>query len=133
MDRYHARLLPFAEWDRLDPALTAALDPNRAIIVVVENEVGDIVARWMAFDTVALEGLSIDPGYQKHPGVAARLLQAMTVELMARGVPQAITMITAPEVERLAERHGLTRAPGNLWVLDLRPLLEDTTTEERTG
>ncbi|PYQ25565.1 MAG: hypothetical protein DMF56_27175 [Acidobacteria bacterium] len=131
MDRYRARLLPPGEWHRLDPQLTPSLDPHRALIVVVENETGNIVARWMAFDTVALEGLSIDPAYQKHPGVAARLMQAMTAALVERNIPQAITMITAPEVERLAGRHGLTPAPGRLWVLDLRGLLEGG--HERTG
>lgn len=125
MDRYRARVLPPDEWQRLGlhpDALPA--DPSCALILVVENEAGAIIGRWFAYNTVVLEGLAIAPDYQKHPGVAARLLQTMTAELIDRGVPQAITLIQTEDVARLAERHGLTPLDGQLWVLDLRAMVQ---------
>jgi hypothetical protein len=127
---YLARLLPPDEWYRLGlPAAILPTNPDRALVIVVEDQ-GQIVGRWMAYETVILEGLAIAATHQKRPGVARQLLQAMTRELAARGVPQATTLIQDPEVAALAERHGLLRLPGQLWVLDLRPLLDPTLSDD---
>lgn len=124
MDRYLARLLPPTEWHRLGlPAAVLPTDPSNAIIVVVEDEHGEIIGRWFGYTTVTLEGLFINPEHRKHPGVAARLMQAMTTELVSRGVPQATTLIQTPDVAALAKRHGLYTLDGQVWVLDLRELL----------
>jgi hypothetical protein len=124
MDAYQARVLPPHEWHRLGiPAESLPRDTDQAIIIVVENQAGDIIGRWMAYTTVVLEGLSIAPNYRYHPGVAGRLMQAMTASLVDRQVPMAMTLITDEPVARLAERHGLYQAEGKLWVLDLRRLL----------
>jgi hypothetical protein len=124
LDKYLARMLPPDEWHRLGiaPELLPR-DPDRAVIMVVEDEAGGIIARWMAYDTTVLEGLFVAPAHRHHPGVAGRLLQAMTAELVGRNVAMAITLIEDPEVMQLAERHGLYSLPGQLWVLDLRQLL----------
>jgi hypothetical protein len=125
LDKYVARLLPPNEWGRLGlPAHVLPHDAERAVIMVVEDDAGHLVGRWFAYDTTVLEGLWIAPECRHHPGVAGRLFQAMTAELAGRSVPMAITLITDPEVARLAARHGLTDVEGKLWLLDLRRLIE---------
>lgn len=131
LDAYFAHVLPPAEWYRLGlPPESLPTNPEHALIIVVENADGEICGRWMAYETVVLEGLAIDPAYQKHPGVAGRLMQAMTTELISRGVPMAMTLITDGDVARLAARHGLYQLPGAVWVLDLRPLMGSTVPTE---
>src|ERR1044071_7902640 len=124
MERYTARLRPHEEWDRLNPPPESLPhDPASAVIVVIEDPTGRIVARWFAYTTVALEGLWVAPDHRHHPGVAARLMQAMTAALVDRNVQMAVTLITDDGVARLAMRHGLFQVPGALWVLDLRTTL----------
>jgi hypothetical protein len=125
MDRYLARLLPPNEWHRLGLAPEhLPRDPDRAVVMVVEDENGTICGRWLAYDTTVLEGLWIAPEHRTHPGVAGRLMQAMTAELAGRMVPMAITLITDPAVAMLARHAGLYETEGQLWVLDLRHLIE---------
>jgi hypothetical protein len=128
MDQYRTRVLPPNEWYRLGlPSDQLPADPSTAVIIVVEAPSGAIVGRWMAYNTVVLEGLFIDEAHRYRPGVAGQLLQAMVAELADRDVPMAMTLIQSAEVARLAERHGLTPIEGGVWILDLRPVLSALT------
>lgn len=118
---YITRILPPKEYQRL-PGITADQlpDASRSLVVVVENERGEIVGRWMALDVVALEGLQIEEGHRGNPVVAKLLLGRMLQILTERRVASVLTIVQSAEVERLAGHAGFDPVPGTLFQKDLR-------------
>jgi hypothetical protein len=116
---YTSRVLPEAEWDRLPPDVRQALTPGYAIVVVVETEQGEIIARWCALNVIHLEGLLIDPAYRHSPKVAGRLFGHMILALREKEIPSVLTLVQEPTVQALAEKVGFVALPGTLNKLDL--------------
>lgn len=121
--RYPTRVLPVAEWDRLRDlppfvALGGLPDPC-AVVQVVEDARGRIVACWVAVPFTHLEGVWVDDALQKSR-VPAILLQAMIATLRAQGVQVAFTLAPDADVQALAEHAGFEVVPATLLGLDLR-------------
>lgn len=121
------RVLPPEEWPRL-AALPFAerygIPPvGSAIIVVAENDAGEIVGLWSALHTVHLEGLWIDPEYRRTTRTAAQLLRGMKEALAADHIVHSFTMVeyNNPEVLVLALKAGFVRLPVDLLFLELLP------------
>lgn len=120
-----ARLLPPEEWERLrdyGPFKAAGVLPDsaHALVVVVEDGTGAILACWMAHDAVLLEGLYAPPAGRHRVPVAKALLFGMVDALRSRGVLQAFTVTTDPAIERLAATAGFVNvAVGTLHQLNL--------------
>lgn len=71
-----ARVLPYESWDRLpdymDPVLVN-LRPGTSRVCVVENEQGEIVARWLLYPVLFAEDLYVDPRYRQNVSVTRKL------------------------------------------------------------
>lgn len=115
-----ARVLPPEEWSRLadTPLQAAALDPESALVVVVESH-GTIVGCWAAMNTMHVEGLWISPDHQGHAGTARALMTTMVRELLAAGVEAVLTNAATPEVEVMIKKAGGRQVPGTLWFIPL--------------
>lgn len=135
-NRYLTRVLPADEWQKLGlPDESLPSDPENALVVIVQNSEGEVIGRWMAYSITILEGLEIDPRYQKRPTVASRLFTSMIRLLRYRGVTAASTLIQKTEIEELAKHVGFTQLPGSLWQIDLRepqPIV-DQTSDQKEG
>ena len=74
-----ARVLPPAEWGRLDgqelSALTPYVHPENIKVLVVEDEHGKIVAQVGLLTAVHFEGLEIDPEHRGNAGVFRLLIR----------------------------------------------------------
>ncbi len=117
-----ARVLPEDEWYRLEklPINTEATpDPDRCVIVVAENEVGDIVGTWGLVLAPFLEGLWVDPEYRKKTYAAAKMWQCMQKTLMEFQLPQALTLTQSDDVLSLARHAGFVPLDGTLCSLTL--------------
>lgn len=101
---YVGRILPPEEWKRLPADLVAPLDPEYSYIAVVEYD-GAIVARWMALNTVHVDGCYISP-HHRGPTVTRELVVAMFGALEAAGVQSILTLIADPKVMELARHLG---------------------------
>jgi hypothetical protein len=115
---YTSRVLPETEWNRLPDDVRQALTPGYAIVVVVENSDGKIIARWCALNVIHLEGLLIDPDYRHSPKVAGRLFGHMILALKEKEIPSVLTLVQEPAVQALAEKVGFVTLPGTLNKLD---------------
>lgn len=117
-----ARILPPAEWSRLadTPLKAASLDPDSAMVVVVEHH-GTIIGCWAAMNTMHVEGLWIAPEHQGHAGTARALMTTMVEELLKAGVEAVLTNAATPEVEAMIQKAGGRQVPGSLWFIPLTP------------
>lgn len=120
---YATRVLPPDEWEKLRAlpfASNGLPDPETTVIFVDETAAGQIIGVWGIFLQPMLDGLWSDP---EHRGtlVAGRLLAAMKAFLQAQGITYAFTVISDPQVMILAHKAGFTRAPGDLWMLQVAP------------
>lgn len=119
-----ARVLPPEEWERLrayGPFAQAGgvlPDPAHAIVVVVEDETGEIQGCWQARDIIILEALHLSEDWRNSPMASRRLFFGMMEEFAAREVTQAITLVQAPYIETLARKAGFTPLPGSVFLLD---------------
>lgn len=116
---YTARLLPPPEWDRLPAMVAGALHPDHALVIVVEDLDGSILAHWCALNTVHLEGLYVDPIVRGNPVVARMLVLTMIAALKGIAVKQALTIAESDAIRELAAKLGFTHVPGTLHRLDL--------------
>lgn len=124
---YATRVLPPDEWEKLRPlpfATNGLPDPETTIVFVDETAEGQIIGVWGIFLQPMLDGLWSDPA---HRGtlVAGRLLAAMKTFLQTEGIRYAFTVISDPTVMTLAHKAGFTRAPGDLWLLQVAPAPAD--------
>lgn len=121
---YRARVLPLEEWQaRVGelPYPPGAFDPSpNALLVVVEDATGRILASWGAMNLIMLEGLHVDPAH-RHGPVGKHLFAEMIHELLARGVPGASTIVNDPGVAALAQRIGFVKIPGEVFQVRLTP------------
>ncbi len=71
-----SRVLEYEEWDRLpaemDPVLMEA-KPGQSRMCVVEDEHGEIVARWLLYPVLMAESLWIRPDYRNKVSVGRKL------------------------------------------------------------
>lgn len=118
---YDVHIFTPDEWPALQAAgtLPAIMPLPGSVVVGVRDRDGALIARWFAVDTVALEGLYIDPAYRGNPTVARLLFVNMMRVLHMRGVMEAITLIQDPAVEELARAAGFEPIEGRLWRIDL--------------
>lgn len=116
---YTAEVLPPNLWEQLtgDLALPVAqLNPEHTVVVVVWVHEPDgssrVVGRWVAMNTVHLEGLFVDPAYRKNPAVAGHLFMGMIETLRGLNLPEVVTLVEDPAVQALATQAGFQRLPG---------------------
>ena len=114
------RELPFEEWDRLNgtelQTIRGVLDPQRARVLVVENDDGDIIGCWALFAAIHTEGFWVAPTHRKQGGVARRLLVTMRGWLQAEGVRAVMTASNDAEMTAYLTRLGATAIPGEHFV-----------------
>ena len=105
-----ARVLPYEEWSRLpeymDP-VTTTVTPSTARMCVVEDDAGEIVARWMVYTVCFAEDLWVRPSCRRRAGVwkllwrqvhrAATELGFGTV-LSTAWTPEAVSLLEHPSV-----------------------------------
>ena len=116
------RVLPVDEWPRLGgmPAWGEAPlpDPEHALIVVVEDDGGEILMHWVAVTFVHLECLWKRPDCGA--GVTRALLETMFDELRSRDIAAVWTIAQTPEIDRLARHAGFERLPGAMYLKSLQ-------------
>lgn len=116
------RSLPAEEFYRLKDygpfAEAGALpDPKYSIVVVLEDH-GMICGCWMVRNMALLEGLFLSEAYRQRIPAAKQLLTGMIDVLTRQRVGQAMTLVLAPEIARLAVTAGFTLLPGQVYLLD---------------
>jgi len=121
-----ARILPPAEWSRLEATEGSGLQPawrqlpvDDVTVIVVEDDDGVIVACWSLFAVYHVEGVWVAPAHRKRGVVAGRLLAEMRRVVHARGVAAVATAAESPEVVTLLETLGATRLPGDAYQLPM--------------
>lgn len=122
--RTQVRILRREEYPRLVdlPFASRGLpDPDRTVILVAENEAGEIVGLWAAMTAIHLDGLWVEPTYRRHSRVAVQLLRGMKTALQQLDLLQSFTYVEDADVLMLALKAGFTRLPGDLLILDLTP------------
>lgn len=116
------RLLPPAEWDRLqgtELGPVAQILPETARVIVVEDEAGAIVGCWSVFQVVHVEGLWIAPANRGKGSVARRLLVEMRKQARDFGARAVMTAAITPDVRALIESVGGSQVPGEHFVMPL--------------
>lgn len=114
------RELPIEEWDRLKgyPIAAAELpDPARCIVLVAEDENGDIVGHWALVMAPFMEGLWIAEDF-RHTTAAAKLLVKMKSVLKDAEINQAFTLVQSNEVKAVAEHAGFQAIEGTLMMIE---------------
>lgn len=117
-----SRILPQAEWDRLDvtdiPQILPFMDPDRVQVIVVEE--GDrIVGAWAVLTMQHLEGLWIAPEFRGNPRVASRLLN-LTLSTARKDSPWAMTAVSDDSTKQLLTRHlSAVHVPGEMYMVAL--------------
>ena len=112
------RLLPAAEWDRLEITGSAGmdLDPAHSVVIVVEDE-GEIVGVWAVMEQIHVEGLWIAPTHQKRASVFRRLLGEMRVVVSGFfGRHVALTAALDDGVAAMVQAYGGVKLPGEHYV-----------------
>jgi len=118
-----SRILPFAEWHKLDGTEVAearsSLDPARTAILVVEDGetiVGCHVLMWI----LHAECLWIHPDHRGKASVGRRLWAAVQRTARAAGVPSLWTAACDDRVRGLLAHVGATELPGAHFVLPVK-------------
>lgn len=93
------------------------LDKEQTLIVVVEDEHGDVVQTWMALTAVHVEGLWARPDHRGSAGSTRALINKMVEELRSRGIAEVLTRAESGDVEVLISKIGGKRVPGSLWAI----------------
>jgi len=128
-----ARELPPEEWSRLQgtdlDSTWPLLSPNRATVIVVENEDGLIVGTWAILSIIHTEGLGVAPPYQ-HRGRVARLLLREGAKVMRRlGVTSFVTGAETCEMADYLDRMGGTEIPLRFFSVPIEGRLARVTKE----
>ena len=117
-----SRILPVEEWSKLKNTPLGEnwtkLAPEWTRVIVVEDA-GTIIAHWLAFNAVHVEGLWIDDDHRKLAGVPHRLLATMQRTLGALDCHTVLTQAESPEVAALLEHIGGSRVPGETYVFPI--------------
>lgn len=116
------RMLPFAEYPRLDgtelEAVWPHLGPQDAQITVVESE-GQIVACWALLRVWHLEGLWIHPEHRQRVVIARRLWLGVRRLAQKLGIARAATAALTDDVRGMLATAGALKLPGDHYVLPL--------------
>jgi len=108
-----SRVLPVEEWSRmpesLDP-LIMSLAPGSCRVLVVEDD-GEIVGRWILFPVLHAEAVDIAPAYRKRGGVARRLLSLMYRSARELGFDRVWTASDSEDVTRILAHPSLGAVP----------------------
>lgn len=118
------RILPREEWPRLvgteAEALLPTLDPEKAAIVVVEDD-GAIVGCHVLFTMLHAECLWIHPEHRGRASAARRLWAAVQDEARAIGATALITGAANDRVRGLLAHVGATPLPVDQYVVPIQP------------
>lgn len=115
------RTLPVKEWPRLRgtdaEAIWPALDPQRTVIVVVEDA-GVIVAHHILLFVLHAEALWVHPDYRKST-VGGRLWQAVKRAVLGCGARGFLTASIDPQVDALIASVGGVALQGTHFVINV--------------
>lgn len=114
------RVLPRAEWDRLAGTPLDVALPNTTTVVVVEDELGEIVASWSAMIVLHLHGLNVTERHRKRPSVFRHLIMAMCDAVKAYHASGAFTTAESEEVRTMLQSYGAERVVGDGYVVRLK-------------
>jgi len=114
------RELPHEEWYRLQdlPMAGAGLPAPEVLVVVAEDDHGDIIGVWTAGPIIVLEGLWVREDHQKKSALY-RMFHFMVEQLKAIGVPVVYSIVQTPDMHRLAAHGGFQPIDGQLIALNL--------------
>lgn len=105
-----ARVLDYAEWDRLpdymDPVLTQ-IRPGQSRMCVVENDQGEIVARWLLYPALLAEDLWIHPDYRKRVSVGRKLWRLVQSAARELGFSEMVSTVMTDDVSALVAHPSL--------------------------
>lgn len=96
-----ARVLEFEEWSRLPEYMDEVLKtlrPSTSRMCVVENEQGDIVARWLLYPALLAEDLWIDPRYRGKVSVGRKLWRLMHRAAAGLGFARVVSAVVDKEL-----------------------------------
>jgi N-acetylglutamate synthase-like GNAT family acetyltransferase len=117
---YVARVLPFAEWEKLDQTQFAEswrlLPPEHTRVIVVEHE-GQIVGCWALMTMVHIEGLWIHPDHRKRVSVPRKLYEETMAQARDLQVQSLLTQAVDLEVMALLAHVGAQALPGTAFLL----------------
>ena len=106
-------VLPFDEWEKLpeelDPVL-CNIQPGTSRVLVVEDA-GQIVGRWLLIPVLHAECLEIAPDYRKGVSVGRRLLRLMRETAKAMGVSHIWTASNSEAVTRMLAHPSIGASP----------------------
>lgn len=123
---FRARALAREEWRTAlvgtELELGVPFLPTDAIVLVVEDSAGRVVACWSAFQKVHVEGLWLSPALQGfgRGAVGRRLLEAMRVVAEELGARTVVTGAITDDVRALIAQYGGYQLPGTHHVLRVR-------------
>jgi hypothetical protein len=124
-----ARELPIEEWDKLrgiEPYASGGVPASDEHwkVFVVENETGQILGCTALHTEVHFDPWWLSPG--AHPGVVRGLLREAIDLLQSKSIDHVFCTIEEGHhaSQHAASHLGFTRAPGQLWLLDLDHLQE---------
>jgi GNAT superfamily N-acetyltransferase len=116
-----ARILPASEWARLDPAHTPVfpgIAPYDMTMIVVEDDLGQIVASTSIIRATHLEGTWVDPEH-RNAGVSRSLLRLASEVARNTGMNWVFTGAADDHTRRILDRMGATKIPMDTYVLGL--------------
>jgi hypothetical protein len=115
------RILPRADYARLDGTYLAPLRraiPEQARVVIVEDEQGQIIASWLAFAQVHLEGVNIADDYRHSAQVVRHLLRGMREAVDELGASRVTSASDTEMVTDLLLHMGAEPLPGQHFVME---------------
>jgi len=119
------RELPPREWARLSETelgpLIEAMPPAHTMVLVVEDDEGQIVGCWGCYSILHVEGLWIREDHRRKGSVGRRLWTAMRAFLVAKGAGGAVTASMDHDVTAMLERVGARKLPGEHFYVPVRP------------
>jgi hypothetical protein len=90
------------------------------MVLVVEDDAGEIVGCWGCYSILHVEGIWIREDHRKKGSVGRRLWTAMRAFLTAKGAAGAITGSVSRDVTDMLERVGAQKLIGEHFYLPVR-------------
>jgi len=115
-----SRVLHRDQWGELQGLPLAAVVPvlpPGAQVVVVEDH-GVIVGTWAVVPYLHVEGLWVDPRYQRRGGVLRRLMHGVRDVCGRIGICKVLTASEDDQVTEYLTRRGAAQLPGAHFVLE---------------
>jgi hypothetical protein len=115
------RVLPAAEWDRLEgtelDGLADRLSGDRAVVIVVEDSDGRIVGCWAAIWALHIEGLWVAPDHRGKAAVLRRLVHSLNTETAQAGISAVVAGVRDERMRDIASTALGKPLPGQLVVI----------------